>query len=174
MIKMFIKRVFRYILQILIKLPFFNRFSCKYYRLLGVNGNIFHISKNVTINGSFANLILKDNAEINQECFLLCKGKITIGINSTIAYRSVILTSANPNTPHNELGKVYPSIIEDIYIGDNVWIGAASVILPGVKIGDYSVVAAGSVVTKDVAPYSVVAGVPAKVIKMLDSNIFKI
>lgn len=51
-------------------------------------------------------------------------------------------------------------------IGNDVWIGSDSIILGGVTIGDGAVVAAGSVVTKDVEPYSVVAGVPAKVIKM--------
>lgn len=52
-----------------------------------------------------------------------------------------------------------------ITIGINVWIGGSSVILPGVKIGDNSVVAGGSVVTKDVPPNVVVGGNPAKVIK---------
>jgi virginiamycin A acetyltransferase len=53
-----------------------------------------------------------------------------------------------------------------IIIGNDVWIGASSLILSGVTIGDGAVVAAGSVVTKDVPPYSVVGGVPAKTIKM--------
>ena len=54
-----------------------------------------------------------------------------------------------------------------VVIGDDVWIGANAVILPGVKIGTHSIVAAGAVVTKDVPKYSLVAGVPAKVIKVL-------
>ncbi len=53
----------------------------------------------------------------------------------------------------------------DVSIGNDVWIGAKSVILPGVTIGDGAVIAAGSIVNKDVAPYSIVAGVPAKFIK---------
>lgn len=55
--------------------------------------------------------------------------------------------------------------IKSVVIGNDVWIGAHAVILAGVAIGDGSVIAAGAVVTKDVAPYSVVAGVPARVIK---------
>jgi virginiamycin A acetyltransferase len=51
------------------------------------------------------------------------------------------------------------------YIGNDVWIGCNSVIMPGVRISDGAVVGAGSVVTKDVPPYAVVAGVPAKIIK---------
>ncbi len=52
-------------------------------------------------------------------------------------------------------------------IGDDIWIGANAVILPGVTIGSHSVVAAGSVVTKDVPPHSLVAGVPAKIIRQI-------
>ena len=54
-----------------------------------------------------------------------------------------------------------------VTIEDDVWIGANAVILPGVAIGTHSVVAAGAIVTKDVPPRSLVAGVPAKVIKQL-------
>lgn len=54
----------------------------------------------------------------------------------------------------------------EVIIGNDVWIGARSIIMPGVKIGEGSIIAAASVVTKDVMPYSVVGGVPAKLIKM--------
>ena len=57
-----------------------------------------------------------------------------------------------------------------VKIGCRVWIGSHATILPGVTIGDNAVVAAGAVVTKDVEPNMVVAGVPAKVIKKFDSN----
>ncbi len=59
---------------------------------------------------------------------------------------------------------------EQVIIGKNVWIGANSVILPGVKIGDNSVIGAGSTITKDVPAYSVVAGNPAEIIKKYDSK----
>ena len=52
-----------------------------------------------------------------------------------------------------------------VYIGNDVWIGDRVLILPGVHIGDGSIIAAGAVVTKDVPPYSIVAGVPAKKIR---------
>ena len=55
----------------------------------------------------------------------------------------------------------------NVIIEDDVWIGANAVILPGVKIGNHCVVAAGAVVTKDVPPHSLVAGVPAKIIKQI-------
>ena len=54
-----------------------------------------------------------------------------------------------------------------VIIGNDIWIGANAVLLPGVTIGDHSVVAAGAVVTKDVPPHSLVAGVPAKIIKKI-------
>lgn len=53
-----------------------------------------------------------------------------------------------------------------VVIGDDVWIGARVIILPGVHVGDGAVIGAGSVVTKDVAPYSIVGGNPAKLIRM--------
>ena len=62
---------------------------------------------------------------------------------------------------------IYPKVRDDIVIGKNVWIGARAIILPGVHIGDFSVVAAGSVVTEDIPPNVMVAGVPAKIKKEL-------
>jgi acetyltransferase-like isoleucine patch superfamily enzyme len=59
----------------------------------------------------------------------------------------------------------------DIVVGHDVWLGAAATILSGVKIGNGAVVAAGAVVTKDVPPYSIVGGVPAKVIRMRLSEV---
>ena len=108
---------------------------------------------------------LKKHAEISAGCFLVAKNIIEIGENSTLAFRVTILTTANPNAPYNMLKDVYPPISKPVIIGNNVWIGACSVILPGVTIGDMSVVAAGSVVTKDVPPHVLVAGVPARVVK---------
>ncbi len=55
-------------------------------------------------------------------------------------------------------------------IGDHVWIGNNVVILPGIQVGDHSVIGANAVVTKDVPEYAVVGGVPAKIIKHLDKH----
>ena len=65
------------------------------------------------------------------------------------------------NIIRQSLCKIYPPMHAPVIIGDNVWVGARSVILPGVIVGNNVVIAAGSVVTKDVPDNSLVAGVPA-------------
>jgi len=122
--------------------------------------------------GNFKYLHLCNNAEINKDCLLLAKNTIKIGENSTLAYRVIILTSANPNGPKNLLSKIYPAKTAPVIIEDNVWVGANAVILPGVKIGRCSVVSAGAIVTKDVPAYTLVAGAPATIKKKFDPKVF--
>lgn len=108
-----------------------------------------------------------DNVNINAECMLIASSDITIGKNSTLAYRTLLTTNANPNAPYNELCKIYPPIHKEIRIGDNVWVGAGAIVLPGCRIGNNSVIAAGSVVCSDIPDNCMAAGVPAKVKKRL-------
>lgn len=108
-----------------------------------------------------------DNVNINAECMLVASSDITIGKNSTLAYRTLLTTNANPNAPYNELCKIYPPIHKEILIGDNVWVGAGVIVLPGCRIGNNSVIAAGSVVCSDIPDNCMAAGVPAKVKKRL-------
>lgn len=108
-----------------------------------------------------------DNVNINAECMLVASSDITIGKNSTLAYRTILTTNANPNSPCNELCKIYPPIHKEIRIGDNVWIGAGVIVLPGCRIGNNSVIAAGSVVCSDIPDNCMAAGAPAKVKKHL-------
>lgn len=61
---------------------------------------------------------------------------------------------------------VQPMLEEDIRVGDDVWLGAMAMVMPGVTIGDHAIVAANAVVTHDVEPWSIVGGIPAKVIGM--------
>lgn len=161
------------LLKLFIKTPLLKRFSNTWYRSLGIKGKDYRVSSKITLVGSYKNLELGNNTEINTGCFLLAKDKIIIGENSTLAYQATILTSANPNGPYNKLVRLYPSIKKPVIIGENSWVGARATILPGIRIGNYSIIAAGSVVTKDVPDYTVVAGVPAKVIKQLSSEDFK-
>mgnify|MGYP004562355559 FL=1 len=108
-----------------------------------------------------------DNVNINAECMLVASSYITIWKNSTLAYRTILTTNANPNSPYNELCKIYPPIHKEIRIGDNVWIGAGVIVLPGCRIGNNSVIAAGSVVCSDIPDTCMAAGAPAKVKKHL-------
>lgn len=155
--------------RLFMKLPFLRNYTQKWYKLLGVNmlqgGG--RISTNCTIVGSYSNIVLHPNAEINTGCLLLAKERIEIGENSTLAYGVTVLTSANPNGPKNKLAALYPKIKAPVIIGDDVWVGANATVLPGVTIGSMSVVAAGAVVTKDVPPGVLVAGNPAVVKKSL-------
>ncbi len=170
MISGYIKRLRHCFIMMCIKLPITRHFSQYWYKRLGVNtvGNdgCFHISI-ITVVGSYENIYLHNHAEINRGCFLLAKDRIEIGENSTIAYGATILTSANPNGPYNQLAKIYPAMHAPVIIGNNVWIGSNAIILPGVTIGDMSVVAAGSVVTKDIPKGVLVAGNPAVIKKKL-------
>ena len=125
------------------------------------------ISPSCFIVGSYENIVLHSNTEINSHCLMLAKNKIVIGENSTLAYGSTIITSANPNGPKNKLATIYPKMTAPVIIEDNVWVGANATILPGVTIGSMSVVAAGAVVTKDVPSGVLVAGNPAVIKKQL-------
>ncbi|WP_440951789.1 sugar O-acetyltransferase [Methanococcoides sp. FTZ1] len=109
------------------------------------------------------NIKLGKNVFINHACTFMDRGGITIEDNTKIGPKVNLITSNHPLDPaHRREVMSTP-----IWIKKNVWIGAAATILPGVTIGENSVVAAAAVVTQDVPPNTVVAGVPAKVIRTL-------
>jgi len=107
------------------------------------------------------NLVIGKNSVINARCRLDNRGTITIGENVSISQEVVILTADHDADRADFAGRTLP-----VHIGDYAWIGTRAMILPGVKIGKGALVAAGALVTSDVMPYAVVAGVPARVIKM--------
>ena len=97
-------------------------------------------------------------------------GPVSIGDDVRLA-QNVVITALNHNYQDTTLPISEQGVkAEQIYIGDETWIGANSVILPGVFIGKHCVVAAGSIVTKNVPSYSVVAGNPARIIKQFKPN----
>jgi acetyltransferase-like isoleucine patch superfamily enzyme len=108
------------------------------------------------------------NAKIYEDFFIVdvynSKNNIIIGDNVLIAPRVTLITQTHPISPDRFFKS---SISGKIVIEDNVWIGSGVIILPDITIGKGTVVGAGAVVTKDVPPYSVVAGVPARIIKEL-------
>ena len=97
---------------------------------------------------------------IDDHVNLYSANKITIGTKVAISREAFICTASHDITKPNR-----PLIMAPITIGDGVWIGARAIILPGVTIGEGAIVAAGAVVTKDVEPWTVVGGNPAKEIK---------
>ncbi len=97
-------------------------------------------------------------------------GSITIGDDTMIAYGTIIHTSTHDHTVH-PMRTI--RIDRPVSIGKHVWIGTGAIILPGVKIGDYAVVGAGSVVNRHVAEGAVVAGNPAKIVKFRDLSALK-
>lgn len=91
--------------------------------------------------------------------------EISIGNYVMIGQYTLLITNNHNYEDTEKLMISQSSTYKKIIIEENVWIGARVIVLPGVKIGRGSVIAAGAVVTKDVLPYSVVGGVPAKLIK---------
>jgi acetyltransferase-like isoleucine patch superfamily enzyme len=110
-------------------------------------------------------LTMGNNSNIGPYNYIGCSGKITIGNNVMLAPR-VSIYAENHVFDHPEI-LIRDQGVEkkEVIIEDDCWIAANSILLAGVTIGKGSVVAAGSVVTENVPPYSVVAGVPAKWIK---------
>lgn len=97
---------------------------------------------------------------IDDEVNLYSAAKIKIGTKVAISREAFICTAS-----HDVLRPERPLVLDPITICDGVWIGARATILPGVTIGEGAIVAANAVVTKDVEPWTVVGGNPAKIIK---------
>jgi acetyltransferase-like isoleucine patch superfamily enzyme len=112
------------------------------------------------------NITIGKNVFFNTGCSFQDRGGISVG-NGSMLGMNVTIATLNHGLSSESRNTTYPSPVK---IGENVWIGSNATILPGVTIGDNSVVAAGAVVTKDVPESSVVAGVPAKVIKEIDKS----
>jgi acetyltransferase-like isoleucine patch superfamily enzyme len=96
------------------------------------------------------------------------QGGITLGDNVLIAAHAVVVCGNHDFEKLDSSTLDQPYYGRPIRIGHNVWIGTHVTVLGGVTIGEHSVVAAGAVVTEDVAPYTVVGGVPARVIRRLE------
>jgi len=105
---------------------------------------------------------------VNYRCFFDGSAPIRIGKKCGIGMEVLFCTSTHFMGPATErAGRVHP---QPIVVGDGCWIGARSVILPGVTIGDGCIVAAGAVVNKDCAPNGMYAGVPARRVRELPAE----
>lgn len=111
------------------------------------------------------NIFIGENVFINCGCHFQDHGGIYIGDETLIGSYVVMATINHGQNPINRSDN-YPA---PIHIGKKVWIGSHATILPGVTIGDNAIVAAGAVVVKDVPANTVVGGVPAKIIKEVET-----
>ena len=125
------------------------------------------------LGGGYKNLCVGNNVSIGVDCRFICtRAKVIIGDNVMFGPAVTVITGGH----RTDIVGRYMITVKDsekrpeddrdiIFEGDN-WIGANSTILRGVTVGEGAVVVAGAVVTKDVPPYSIVGGVPAKILKM--------
>lgn len=112
------------------------------------------------------NIMIGKNVFINSGCRFQDQGGVVIGDHVLIGH-NVVLATLNHDVDPVKRSWLHPA---PIIIGKNVWIGANVTILPGVTIGDHTIIAAGAVVTKDVAANIIVGGVPAKMIKHIKTE----
>lgn len=104
-------------------------------------------------------LKMGQKCSIGPKVLLDARKGLVLGNSVVVAYEAIIWTL------HHDYNDLYFSPKgSPVFVGDYVWICSRSIILPGVRIGEGAIVASGAVVTKDVPPYAIVAGVPAKVI----------
>lgn len=176
---------------IFIKKYFFKQAFLSYSYLLNLLFFILDLMPHFIRNIVFKVLFKKlgKNVMIDYKTFFRYMKGITIGNNVNINRGCEFFTSANlgtiidiknnvtfsPNVKIYGAGHDYkyvdlPDTSGDIIIKEYVWIGGNSMILQGVTIGEYSIVSANSVVTKDIPPYSIVAGIPATIIKKRELN----
>ena len=128
-----------------------------FFRLAGVK-----IGRNSIMNmGQYfllpRKLCIGSGTHINKGCILDARGELSIGDNVSISYNVSLITGSHDVFSPDFAGRYLP-----IRIGNHVWIGAGATVLNNVTIGEGAVVAAGAVVTKDVEPFTIVGGVPAK------------
>ena len=120
------------------------------------------------INNAVGDVTIGNYTRIGIHCTVI--GPVCIGNNVNLA-QGITVTALNHNFEDTSMRIDEQGIsTKPVIISDDVWIGANAVILPGVTIGRHSVVAAGAVVTKDVPDNSLVAGIPAKVIRQLTNG----
>jgi maltose O-acetyltransferase len=108
-------------------------------------------------------ITIGDFSELGTNCII--QSNTTIG-NNVIMGPDVKIYTRNHNFDRLDLPiQLQGSTNDKVVIGNDVWLGANTIILPGVTVGDHAILAAGSVVTKDVPSFAIAGGIPAKVIK---------
>lgn len=141
-------------------------------RMLGFNigtGTLFWGMPTLTGKGNiYKKLEIGKSCWINVSCFFDLGASITIKNNVSLGQQVLMMTSSHPIGSLER--RAMDFVAKPVTLENGTWIGARATILPGVTVGSGAVVAAGAVVTKDVAPNTLVGGVPAKVIRVLDEG----
>lgn len=139
-------------------IPFWGIRKCWFKSIRATIGNNSYIDRNCYIMDANRLTVGKDT-HINRQCTLDARGGLTIGNSVSISHGVFIMSGSHDINSKHFKGKFLP-----IHISDYVWIGCGAIILQNVNIGKGAVIAAGAVVTKNIPPYSIAAGVPAKII----------
>lgn len=167
-IKNFLVCTYESLSAIVFSLPrhhFFNLIKSNYIRIIGAKvGKMVTFYPGIKINPA-RNISIGNYVDLAWGVIITTKGGVDIGDRVLIGYRAQII-SANHFIPEGK-GRIFEAghVSKRIKIENDVWIGANCVILAGVTIGEGAVIAAGSVVTKDVLPFTIVGGVPSAIIK---------
>ena len=141
-----------------ILITYFLRFPYKYVRIWALKkcgfqiGKDVYIGDNITLTLGFADKSMK----------LIIQDRVSIAPNVTL------IIASHPN--ESRLKPILPAPKRSIVIGHDSWLGANCIVMPGVTIGECCIVGAGSVVTHDVPPYSIVVGNPARIVKTIDKT----
>lgn len=116
------------------------------------------------------NIRLGANVFINFNCTILDTCLVTIGSRTVIGPNVSFFSGTHPLDPVVRNGTQGPEYGKEIHVGEDCWIGGNAIVLPGIRIGNGAAIGAGSVVTKDVPPFHVAAGNPARVIRKIKTN----
>jgi acetyltransferase-like isoleucine patch superfamily enzyme len=127
------------------------------------------INGDVRVWGDPSRLTLSRSAHMVNTLFNVSSGRITVGEHAFAGHNVSIITGTHDyNLLLQERMRNIPREGRDIDIGSGVWIGSNAVILGPCRIGEHAVIAAGAVVTGDVAPYTIVAGIPARPLRRIE------
>ena len=132
---------------------------------MGTYGEGLYVIPPIYANFGLTNVHVGKNVVFNFNTMLVDDGEIVIGDDCMIGPGCHLATSVHPISPRLRKHKLQYN--KPIHIGNNVWFGAGVTVLPGITVGDNAIVGAGSVVTKDVPAGAIVAGNPARLIRMI-------
>jgi len=139
-------------------------------RLAGFNigrGTVVSDTPRIAGDGDlYGRLSIGEHCYFNVDCYFDVSASITIGDRVSLGHQVLLMTNTHKLGTAEQ--RATDLIAYPIHIGDGAWLGARCTVLPGVTVGAGAVVAAGSVVTKDVPPNALAAGVPAVVKRMMD------